>query len=234
MEKITTETENKIKENNHTITVLLDRNENLYLSELSDSARRIFPVGDDDKIQIPNNYIRKKEDFVKKYALENITKKYQHKSNIAYLMQYGDLMQYFFTRFNVFGPLKKVHFYYEIINLATILEIILRELAQSYRNICSSCSLQKNCGNLINKEQIADLKKLLSRLKELKIISLKDAEINTLNELIDLRNKIHLRLMKNTIYNEAKFNTVDYNNYMNTFQILIKSINFSNISCSKE
>lgn len=233
MKKLSKETENKIIENNNTISMLLTRNEDLYLSELNDFERRIFPVSDVNKIFVPKEYVRKKDDFIEQYSLKKITDNLQHQNNIAYLMQYGDLMHYFFTRFYVFGQLEKAHYYHEILNIATILETILKELAQNYRNICSNCILHQNCQKIINKAQISDLKVLLNRLSELKIIDLDANKIQTLYELVDLRNKIHIRLMDCTIGNNTKYTTHNYNNYMLTFKYLINSINFNNIKCAE-
>ncbi len=233
MKKLSKEAERKIIDNNSTISMLLKRNETIYLSELSDLERRLFPVMEGNRITIPREYIRKKEEFIEQYNLAKITDNYQHQSNIAYLMQYSDLTHYFNTRFYIFGQMKKVYFYYESINLAIILEAILNELAQRYRDFCSKCRNQKKCNYLINKSQAYDLKKLLTRLEELNIINLTERQIKILENLIDIRNDIHIRLMNFTIYNNPALTCDNYNKCMLTFKKLIKSINFENIKCTK-
>lgn len=232
MTKLSKEVENKIIENNHSISKLLERNEELYLSELSDMDRRLFTIKDEDKILIPNGYIRKKEDFITSYGLANITSSYKHQSNIAYLMQYADLMHFIHSRFYIYGQISKVHYYYDIINLSAILEVILKELAQQYRDKCTKCKNKINCPNIISKETYSDLKKLISKLNELKIINLNNRSIEKLKNLIDLRNKIHLRLMADTLYNTTELSRDFYNDYMMQFKSLVKSISLSNIVCS--
>lgn len=233
MKTLSQETKSKIIENNYSISKLLLRNEELYLSELSDMNRRIYPVSDKDKIIIPNGYIRKKEDFIKLYNLDKITPNYKHQSNIAYLMQYSDLMHYINTRFYIYGQLSKVHYYYDIINLAAILEVILKELAEQYRNLCNKCKNKKNCENIISKDTIQDLKKLIQKLNMLKIININELCVGKLNDLIDLRNKIHLRLMSNTLYNTKNLTRNFYNECISNFKILIKSIDLKNVKCDR-
>ncbi len=228
---ISEETKRKIYENNLEISKLLDENEKLYLSGLNDYNRRVTSLAQDYSIQIPNGYVRTKDFFIKKYKLKNLTKSYQHQSNIAYLMQYNDLNQYFCSRFNVFGQLKNTHYFYEIVNLVSILEVILKELAQQYRDQCANCSNKNKCPYLISKKYINDLKELLNRLNELNIIQLNTNEIETLNELINLRNNIHLRLMDDTLYNSKLYNATSYSRYMKTFQNLINSINIKALEC---
>lgn len=233
MSIITRETEQKIINNNKKISKLLEENENLYLSELSDLDRRIFAVDQENKIVIPNDYIRKKDQFIEDYELNKIIYSFNHQSNIAYLMQYADLNSYFMSRFKIFGQLEKVHYYYSLINLESILEIILKEIAGKYRNICINCEIQKHkCSKIISKEIYGNLKSLLSQLNEFKIISISSGDIENLKDLIDVRNQIHIRLMTEKMYNNPKLSVDFYNKCMSSFKKLMGSINLENIKCN--
>ena len=232
MVKLTKETQDEIVKNNNEISKLLERNEELYLSEMSDLDRRIFPVDKDDKIIIPADYIRKKDDFIEMYKLDELIYSFNHQSNIAYLMQYADLNSYFMSRFKIFGQLEKVHYYYALINLESILEIILKEISDKYRKICEECKIPKHkCSKIISKPIHGDLKLLLCKLNEFQIISIESKDIENLKELIDVRNQIHIRLMTDKMYNNPKLSVGFYNKCMNSFKKLMLSINLENIKC---
>lgn len=232
MSILTKETEQKIINNNNAISKLLEENENLYLSELSDLDRRLFPIDQENKIVIPNDYIRKKDQFIEDYKLNNIIYSFNHQSNIAYLMQYADLNSYFMSRFKIFGQLEKVHYYYSLINLESILEIILKEIADKYRDICKECNIPKHkCSKIISKEIYGNLKLLLCQLNEFQIISISSEDVENLKELIDVRNQIHIRLMTEKMYNNPKLSVCFYNKCMNSFKKLMVSINLENIKC---
>lgn len=234
MKKLSYTTRCKIVENNKKISKLLLENEKLYLTELNDFERRIYPV-DSNKIEIPLGYVRKKDDFIESYNIKSITDRYQHQSNIAYLMQYADLKQYLGSRFYLFGQIEKVGIYYDVINLVSILEVVLKELSEKYRNQCKNCNSKtsKMCNLRINTKTNGNLKLLLNALNDLQIINLQEQDLKNLQDLIDLRNKVHLRLMESTLYNNEQLCTENYNMYMISFKKMMQSINLDKTTCRK-
>ena len=224
MKRLSDQTKNKIVLNNKKISNLLNLNEKLYSLELTDMERRLIPVSEEERILIPPGYVRTKEYFIKNYNLKKLTDDYKQQSNIAYLMQYTDLLHYFITRFYIFGQVRNAFYFNEIVILTSILEEVLHIITERYRVACKICGNQ-TCSRLINKKQSRDLKSLISRLNELNIISISEDEENCLKELIELRNKIHIYLMDDTIFNNEKFSKKFFNKYLITFKSLIKSIN---------
>ena len=234
MKHLTNETIEEISANNFAMSILLRENENLYLNELSDFERRIYNVGKDSQIELPLSYIRPLDHFIDCYNLASITDNIQHQENIAQLMQYDDLIHFIFTRFKINHELQCVHYYYNMINLASILEVVIKELADKYRKICIHCPKSKKlkCNNIINKEDMKDLKIVLKKLKILNIITIDENDLDRLYNLIDLRNNVHLRLMTSKFNENSKYSTKNYNSYMATFQKLIQNIHNENIKCS--
>lgn len=234
MQNLSNETKSKIIENNYNIGKLLERNEELYLSELGDYDRRIYTVDQDDKIKFPQGYVRRKNDFVKLYNLTEITH-YKNFTNIAYLMQYTDLTQYFFSRFKIHNQLKSVHFYYEVINMVSILEIVSKELAEKYREICSKCKIKKcKCNYIINSQTMDNLKNLISKLNDFQIVNISEEDLNVLHDMIDLRHNVHLTKMDETFYNNKKFSAKQHNIYIQSLKNYFQSINYNMIFCKNK
>lgn len=228
--RISQSTESKIILNNRKISKLLEENEELYLSELSDEDRRIYCV-EYERIGFPPNYVRKKDYFISKYGLDNVTSNYVNKNNIAYLMQYCDLTQYISTRFFMYGQIKKANYFFSILNTISILEVVIREITDEYRSRCSSCKKQPRCPYIINQKANKDLKLLVKRLNDLNIIKIGNMDI--IIDAIDIRNNIHIRLMDKTIYQNKKLDRKFYNLLMKEVQLIIKNCNLINIQ-SKE
>ena len=147
-------------------------------------------------------------------------------------MQYADLNSYFMSRFNIYRQLAKVHYYYASVNLAAILEIIIKELADTYRKNCTTCKKQKSCKNLINKNTQKDLKALLQKLNDLQIINLPQKSLQHLFNLIDIRNFIHLRLMSEKIINNENLSVAFYNNCIISFKKLMETIDKTKLQCN--
>ena len=127
------------------------------------------------------------------------------RKNIAYSLQLSDFYNYIYNRFNIWGSVETMLLKNATINLVSILEAFVFECAN---NICSkpdTCGLTKTCKKHFSKEQRNNAFEALKRMKELKIVSLTETQMNRVKEIIDYRNRIHIRLATENEFIGADF-----------------------------
>ena len=214
----------KIIKNNEQISELLRQNEELLREEGLDLPNENFVVGDWYKIKIPSGYIRNTAYFYEKYHLDAIVKRWQVKANIAYAFQLSDFYNYLFNRFHIWGSVEIIFYKNSIINLVSIFEALILECAN---NICenpSECNKVKNCGVHFTKEERNNSYKALMRINELGILFYTEEKMARIKEIIELRNRVHIRLAEKSEFNSADFCLDLHNEVIGLIQELSENI----------
>ena len=201
----------KIIENNEKISTLLRENEDLLRAEGFDLPNDNLNMDGLQKIKIPSQYIRTKEYFYEKYHLYIIVSAWDVRNNIAYSFQVSDLYNYLINRFNIWGSVETMLYKNAIINFVSIFEAFVFECAN---NICmcpSQCGKTNKCKRHFSNTQRNNSYKALCRMRELHIVDYDEAKMERIKEIIELRNRIHIRLAENNEFNSSDFCLAVYN-----------------------
>ena len=208
---ISKETKEKIKENNKKITELLLENENLLRSEGLNVPEENFAFDDENKIKIPRGYIRKKEYLLNKYHLSTIASNWVVRSNIGYALQLSDLHNFLINRFYFWGPVATVMYKSAIVNLIAIFEAMVLECANQICCDPKDCSKNRRCKKSFNQNQRSSSYAAIKRINDLGITSFSSEELSRIKELINLRNRVHIRLVGEKEISDRYFNLKLYN-----------------------
>lgn len=217
-------TKEKIIKNNEQISALLCENEKLLRGEGLDLPNENFVVGDWYKIKIPSGYIRNTTYFYEKYHLDNIVKKWQVRANIAYSFQLSDFYNYLFNRFNIWGSVVIIFYKNAIINLVSIFEALILECANNICECPSECQKVAACKVHFSKEARNNSYAALARMNALGILSYSEEKMARIKEIIELRNRVHIRLAEKSEFNSADFCLDLHNEVINLIQELSEDI----------
>lgn len=233
---ISEEIELQLIENNNKISELLKENEKLIVGEGYNPPINNYALEKDKRISFPSGYIRVNESFKKKYHLNEIVADQSTVKNISYSLQLSDFYNYIINRFYVWGSIETMLFKSAIINLVSIIEALIFECAN---NICSpsNCKNVKSCILHFSKNQRSNSYEALMKINELKITDFSDLEMNRIGEIINLRNRIHIRLATENEFNSSDFSLQLYNEVIGLLQRISTSIYQNGIvlynSCNK-
>ena len=219
----------KIIENNKMISKLLDENENILRQAGYDPPRINYSVDKMDRITFPPRYIRTVQYFIKKYHLLEIIKDRQLRHNITYALQESDLINYILSRVNVWGPVETILYKLAIVNFVSIIEAIV---LQASNNICyepGMCGNTKKCSVHFSKYERGRSVDAIRRLVAIDVLDYDEKKIEEIQELVNLRNTIHIQLakyneMKKEIFCLEKYNEVVYLLHDITEQIYNKAV----------
>lgn len=210
----------KIKENSNIIEKLLEENEKIICSMGYHVPDKNFVIDKENRIKIPRIYIRKKEKFIANYQLDKLCVDSKIRDNIAYCLQYTDLLNYLANRFDIWGSLEPIFYYNSIISIVSIIEAMMFECVARIRNKCKRCKIAV-CSDRISKNVASGIISLVERLCMLKILDLDEIEKNDLIDLIHVRDDVHIRLMKTRAYFSEDYSIDRYNRAIS----LMKKIN---------
>lgn len=226
---ISEETKRKLLVNNKKISNLLKENENLLVSEGYRPPINNYVLDKDEKIKFPSGYIRVNESFQSKYHLNEIITKRSTVKNIAYSLQLSDFYNYIFNRFYIWGSVETMFYKSAIITLVSIFEALIFECAN---NICTPCNCQliSTCTKHFSKKQRNNSYEALKKLNELKITDFDNLEMQRINQIIDFRNRIHIRLATENEFNSSEFSLSLYNEVILLLQRLSQQIYQNGIS----
>src|SRR5699024_9042887 len=104
--------------------------------------------------------------------------------------------------------------------LVSVIEAIVLEAANNICNHTCCCSKVKTCKKHFSKEQRNNARKALEKLVAMKVIDFDDDKLSRLQEIIDLRNRIHIRLTTGNELKLADFNLKLYNEVIAFLQII--------------
>lgn len=216
---ISEEVKQKIISNNEKISELLAENEQLLRSEGLEVPETNFAVDDDQKVHFPTRYIRPKEYLVQKYHLEQIAGDWIVRSNIGYALQLSDLHNYILNRFRLWGPVATMFYKSAVVNLISVLEAMIFECATQMCYRAGTCKLnRKKCKSAFNQTQRNNSFAALKRINELEITTFSSDELDRIKELIDLRNRVHIRLSNEKEFTSKEFNLKLYNEVIQLMQ----------------
>lgn len=221
---ISEEAKQKIIENNREISELLTENEKILREQGFDPPEENYAADEDDKIKLPWGYIRTKDSLIRKFHLEEIASNWTIRSNIGYALQLSDFHNYIFNRIYLWGPVKTMFYKSAVINLISIFEAIVLECANQICYNPSKCRLRKKCDKPFNKEQRNNVFSALQRLNELNVTSFSDDEMIRIKELIELRNRVHIRLANEKEYLSDEFDLSLYNEAIKLLQSVSEQI----------
>lgn len=217
---ISSEQRNKLVENNQKISQLLEENENILRECGYSPPVQNFALDAKEKIKFPSRYIRTVASFDKKYHLQEIFPDREVRHNVIYTLEVSDLINYLFNRIHIWGPVSTILYKLAIVNLVSVIEAIVLEAANNICNHACCCGKVKTCKNHFSKEQRNNARKALEKLVAMKVIDFDDDKLSRLQEIIDLRNRIHIRLTTGNELKLADFNLELYNEVIAFLQII--------------
>lgn len=221
---ISPEHRNRLVENNKKISRLLEENEKIlrecgYTPPISN-----FALNADEKIKFPAGYIRRVNFFDEKYHLKEIFPNKEVRHNVIYTLEVSDLINYLFNRINVWGPVSTILYKLAIVNIVSIIEAIVLEAAN---NICSQancCGKVRVCATHFSREERSNVRKALEKLTEIKVIDFDREKLSRIQEIIDLRNRIHIRLANGNELKLSDFNLELYNEVIAFLQTIDEQV----------
>lgn len=206
------EIERKIIANNKEISRLLCENESLLKETGYKPPNNNYAVEDCMRIQIPSGYIRTSTEFWNKYHLNCIVYERNVKNNISYSLQLSDFYNYLLNRVYIWGSVRTMLYKNDIINIVSIIEALILEAACNVRKYCVNCQNLNKCRNHISKAEKDNIKSALKKLCDIGILDFSPEKVNKICELVDLRNRVHIRLANNNEFLDSKFNLALHNN----------------------
>ena len=208
---LTEEMKNTILQNNQTITDLLRENEKIFLDAGYQAPGNHYGLSEEDKVHLPNGYIRVNEHFISDYHLNDIVHDYALRKNIAYSIQFSDLHNFMLNRLFIWGSVRTMLIKGAVVNLISVFEALVFECAS---NICCNtheCTKLQTCTNHFNNKQRTQSYEALLKMKELGIITFTDVEIERIHEIIGFRNRIHIKNATENEFISSDFSLSLYN-----------------------
>jgi hypothetical protein len=205
------EIQEKILNNNKKISELLRENELLLRQEGYNPPAHNFALPPEERISFPPGYIRTVAQFNEKYHLREIFPHRHSRHNVTYALEVSDLFNYVFNRIHIWGAVETVFYKLALVNLVSIIEALLLEAAN---NICQNtkiCKKEQTCIKHFNKNQRAYTKCALEKLVSLGVLDFDQEKLARVQDIIDLRNRIHIRLSPGNEMQLDDFNLRLYN-----------------------
>lgn len=202
---INDEFKEKIIANNRKITQLLQENEEILKSEGFKPPSLNYVVDYEERIHMPQGYIRTSARFFEKYHLASIVKKYTTRNNISYNLQLSDYYNLLLNRFYIWGSVQTMLYKQDIINLVSIIEALITEATENIFQCCNSCAKIGKCKMRLNKRGQGNMKESIPKLCEMTILNFDENEVERIVEIYDLRNRVHIRLAEENEFLDNSF-----------------------------
>lgn len=162
--------------------------------------------------------------FKFRYHLSEIFPTKATRHNVTYALEVSDLMNYIVNRINIWGPVEVIFYKLAIVNIVSIMESILLEAAN---NICcrtQTCGKTHSCHLHFSNSDRNYVKNALDRLVELNLLHFNPQEVQHIKDVIDLRNRVHIRLTNGNELSNADFNRDIYNDAVNLLKTVDEQI----------
>lgn len=188
------EIQEKILNNNKKISELLRENEVLLRQEGYNPPANNFALPSEERISFPPGYIRTVAQFNEKYHLREIFPHRYSRHNVTYALEVSDLFNYVFNRIHIWGAVETVFYKLALVNLVSVMEAIVLEAAN---NICSHaqiCKRTKTCYKHFRKNERANARCALEKLVLLGVLDFDSKKLARVQNIVELRNRIHIRL----------------------------------------
>ena len=208
----------KIAKNHQQISELLRENEMLLRQAGYDPPVKNISLPQNEQIQFPAGYIRTVSKFNEKYHLRDIFPYRYSRHNVTYALEVSDLMNFVFNRINIWGAVETDFYKLAIVNLVSIIEAIILEAANNICKNASRCGNTKKCANHFSKAERDNAKFALQKLVAINVLDYDAPKVARVQEIINLRNRIHIRLTKGSELQLDDFNMVLYNEVIQLLQ----------------
>ncbi len=200
-----------IAKNNKQISELLQENETLLKKAGYDPPVRNIALSQDELIQFPNGYIRTTGTFSEKYHLRSICPLLHSRQNITYALEVSDLMNYIVNRVNIWGPVKTIFYKLAIVNLVSVMEAIILEAANNICKHAGQCKKIRKCKKHFTRDERGNARRALEKLVLINVLDFDEEKMKRTLEIIEFRNRIHIRLTPGSELRLDDFNMKLYN-----------------------
>ena len=217
--------------NNRKITELLKENENILREAGYKPPVTNYVLERIDRIGFPSGYIRTVAEFNEKYHLREICPNRTIRHNITYALEVSDLINFVINRVNIWGSVETIFFKLAVVNLVSVIEAIILEATN---NICcspSSCGKTNDCRYHFSKEERNYARSAVKKLSMIGILDFDIEKISRVQEIIELRNRIHIRLTKGNEMNMDDFTLDLYNEVVLLLQDIDRQIYEKAVPC---
>ena len=214
----------KILDNNKQISKLLKENEELLRKEGYDPPANNFVLSPHERIVFPTGYIRTVPRFIEKYHLREIFPKRYSRHNVTYALEVSDLINYVFNRIHIYGAVETVFYKLAIVNLVSIMEAIILEAAN---NICPNAKVCKNtklCYKHFSRNERNNVRLALNKLVLIEILDFDEEKLERIQYIVELRNRIHIRLSLDGEVQSDNYNLQLYNETISFLQEIDQQI----------
>lgn len=221
---ISDEEKSKIVDNNRKITELLNENENILREARYNPPMNNYALDRAEKIGFPSGYIRPVMTFITKYHLCEICPNRATRHNITYALEASDLINFITNRVNIWGSVETIFFKLAIVNFVSVIEAIVLEATN---NICcnaSNCGKTKICRYHFSKKERNNASEAVNKLASIGILDFDAGKVIRVKEIIDLRNRIHIRLTEGNEMKLDDFTLSLYNEVVVLLQDIDKQI----------
>lgn len=214
----------RLIDNNRRISELLEENEIILRKAGYCPPVQNFALEQSEKIRFPSGYIRTVASFNDKYHLKDIFPNPEVRHNVIYALEVSDLINYVFNRINIWGPVATIFYKLAIVNIVSVIEAIVLEAANNICGQANCCEKIGVCSHHFSKEQRNYARKALVRLVEIGVLDFKPDELSRVQEVLELRNRIHIRLTCGNELKLADFNLKLYNEIIKILQLIDEQI----------
>ena len=212
------EIQKKIADNNKQISELLRENERLLRQEGYNPPVTNFALPLTERISFPPGYIRTVLTFNTKYHLRDIIPQRTTRHNVTYALEVSDLFNYVFNRIGIWGAVETVFYKLAIVNLVSVIEAIVLEAANNICPNARNCNNTKKCYQHFNKDERSNARLSLQKLVLIGVLDFDENKLERVQNMIDLRNRIHIRLTDGNEMQLDDFNLKLYNEVIDILQ----------------
>lgn len=147
------------------------------------------------------------------------------KNNISYSLQLSDFYNYLLNRVHIWGSVQTMLYKNDIINIVSIIEALILEATCNVRKYCVNCRNINKCRNHISKTEKDNMKAALKKLCNIGILNFSTNKVDEIYELVNLRNRVHIRLADNNEFLDSRFNLELHNNAILLLQEIAEELN---------
>ncbi|WP_027369045.1 hypothetical protein [Desulfocurvibacter africanus] len=169
-----------------------------------------------DRIRLPTGYIRTTDYFNAAYSIYPLVKDKLLKQNITYAFQYGDFLNFIANRFDIGLSVQSIFYKYQIINLYTIIEALIRGCMKNLNDYCDGdgkCPITE-CKYRSIKFDAKDLLKVINEFRRLEVLHWDRDDVKMIDKCRRLRNNIHIHITDESELNSDEYTMKNFNDFV--------------------
>lgn len=206
------------------ISELLNKNESILRESGYNPPVDNYALDRAEKIGFPSGYIRTVATFNAKYHLQEICPNRSTRHNITYALEASDLLNFIMNRVNIWGSVETIFFKLAIVNFVSVIEAIVLEATNNIWCNASNCRNTKSCYYHFTKEERNNARKAVEKLALVRILDFNTEKVSRVQEIIDFRNRIHIRLTRGNEMKMDDFTLALYNEVVALLQDIDEQI----------